>query len=160
MPRSTWRSRSGLNFMDTAELYAVPGSPETSGRTEEIIGNWFAKDRQARQMDPRQQDRRRRHQIPAQWRSAPMAPRSASPSKQSLKRLKTDHIDLYQIHWASRGHYNFENGWTYAPHNQDTADVTANLLDMLANPFRHWSRRARSAMPASPTRPPGASPNG
>ena len=32
---------AGLNFMDTAELYAVPGSPETSGRTEEIIGNWF-----------------------------------------------------------------------------------------------------------------------
>ena len=32
---------AGINFMDTAELYAVPGSPETSGRTEEIIGNWF-----------------------------------------------------------------------------------------------------------------------
>jgi aryl-alcohol dehydrogenase-like predicted oxidoreductase len=31
----------GINFMDTAELYAVPGSVETSGRTEEIIGNWF-----------------------------------------------------------------------------------------------------------------------
>src|SRR5690606_13034279 len=33
---------AGINFMDTAELYAVPGSRETSGRTEEIIGNWFA----------------------------------------------------------------------------------------------------------------------
>ena len=39
---------AGINFMDTAEVYAVPGSPETSGRTEEIIGNWFAanKDRE------------------------------------------------------------------------------------------------------------------
>ena len=34
---------AGLNFMDTAELYAVPRSPQTSGRTEEIIGSWFKK---------------------------------------------------------------------------------------------------------------------
>ncbi len=31
---------AGITFMDTAEMYAVPGSPQTSGRTEEIIGNW------------------------------------------------------------------------------------------------------------------------
>src|SRR5690606_25384076 len=39
---------AGITFMDTAELYAVPGSVETSGRTETIIGNWFAanKDRE------------------------------------------------------------------------------------------------------------------
>src|SRR5690606_39366118 len=34
---------AGINFMDTAELYAVPGSAQTSGRTEEIIGNWLSR---------------------------------------------------------------------------------------------------------------------
>lgn len=121
---------AGINFMDTAELYAVPGSPETSGRTEEIIGNWFAanKDRD-------------------QWVLASKiggggtkflrnGQRADGPSiriavEQSLKRLKTEYLDLYQIHWASRGHYHFENYWTYAPQKQDTADVLANLFDML-----------------------------
>lgn len=121
---------AGINFMDTAELYAVPGSPETSGRTEEIIGNWFAanKDRD-------------------KWILATKIGGGGTPFLRggrradgvtirealdaSLKRLKTDYVDLYQIHWASRGHYHFENYWRYAPHSQDTADVLANLEDML-----------------------------
>jgi len=121
---------AGINFMDTAELYAVPGSIETSGRTEEIIGNWFAanKDRD-------------------QWVLASKiagggnafirgGKRADGPSireafDNSLKRLKTDYIDLYQIHWASRGHYHFENYWKFAPEKQDTADVVANIEEML-----------------------------
>jgi len=121
---------AGVNFMDTAELYAVPGSPETSGRTEEIIGNWFEKTGKRDQWilaskiggggtkflrDGQRADKRT-------LREAVEA---------SLRRLKTDHIDLYQIHWASRGSYNFDGSWTYAPHKQDTADVLANLLDLL-----------------------------
>jgi aryl-alcohol dehydrogenase-like predicted oxidoreductase len=121
---------AGINFMDTAELYAVPGSVETSGRTEEIIGNWFAanKDRD-------------------QWVLASKiagggngfirgGKRADGPSireafDNSLKRLKTDYIDLYQIHWASRGHYHFENYWKFAPEKQNTADVVANIEEML-----------------------------
>jgi len=121
---------AGINFMDTAELYAVPGSPETSGRTEEIIGNWFAQ-----------------HKDRDKWVLASKiggggssflrgGRRADGPSIRealdaSLKRLKTDYVDLYQIHWASRGHYHFENYWRYQPHRQDTADVLANLTDML-----------------------------
>jgi aryl-alcohol dehydrogenase-like predicted oxidoreductase len=121
---------AGLNFMDTAELYAVPGSPQTSGRTEEIIGNWF-----------QASGKRDRWILASKIGGGGTSflrdgRRADGPSiriavEQSLKRLKTDHIDLYQIHWPSRGHYNFDHGWTYAPHSQDTADVTANLLDML-----------------------------
>jgi len=121
---------AGVNFMDTAELYAVPGSKETSGRTEEIIGNWFAatgkRDKwvlaskivgggSAFIRDGRRADG-------ASIREAVDA---------SLRRLRTDYIDLYQIHWASRGHYNFDHGWTYAPHTQDTGDVLANIGEML-----------------------------
>ncbi|WEJ59008.1 aldo/keto reductase [Devosia sp. FJ2-5-3] len=120
----------GINFMDTAELYAVPGSPQTSGRTEEIIGNWFQnnKDRDS-------------------WILASKIGGGGSPHlrnghradgasileavEASLRRLKTDYIDLYQIHWASRGSYNFEGSWTYQPHRQDSSDVLDNLTDML-----------------------------
>ncbi|MFK4812505.1 aldo/keto reductase [Devosia sp. ZW T5_3] len=121
---------AGINFMDTAELYAVPGSVQTSGRTEEIIGNWFT---QSGKRD--------------QWILASKIGGGGSSHirngarpdgatirialEQSLKRLKTDRIELYQVHWASRGSYNFDGSWTYAPHRQDTADVLDNIGDML-----------------------------
>jgi aryl-alcohol dehydrogenase-like predicted oxidoreductase len=121
---------AGLNFMDTAELYAVPGSPQTSGRTEEIIGSWF-----------------KRTGKRDQWILASKIGGGGTPFLRggaradgtnvreavegSLKRLGTDHIDLYQVHWASRGHYHFEKGWVYAPHTQDTPDVLTNLLDLI-----------------------------
>ncbi|KKC41081.1 aldo/keto reductase [Devosia epidermidihirudinis] len=121
---------AGVNFMDTAELYAVPGSTQTSGRTEEIIGNWF------------QANGKRDSWILASkivgggskfirdgHRADGASVRVAL--EQSLRRLKTDYLDLYQIHWASRGSYNFDGSWTYAPHKQDTADTLANLEDML-----------------------------
>jgi aryl-alcohol dehydrogenase-like predicted oxidoreductase len=121
---------AGVNFMDTAELYAVPGSAETSGRTEEIIGNWFAANGQRDKWVLASKIggggnafiRNGRRADGASMREAVEA---------SLKRLRTDYIDLYQIHWASRGSYNFDNGWTYAPQGQDTGDVLANLLDLL-----------------------------
>lgn len=121
---------AGLNFMDTAELYAVPRSPQTSGRTEEIIGTWFNKT-----------GKRDKWILASKIGGGPVdflrdntranAKNIALAVDASLKRLQTDYIDLYQIHWASRGSYNFENGFTYAPHTQDTADVLANIDDML-----------------------------
>ncbi|MDF2797362.1 MAG: aldo/keto reductase [Devosia sp.] len=121
---------AGLNFMDTAELYAVPGSSQTSGRTEEIIGNWFAStgkrdkwilaSKIAGGGSKHIRDGKR-----ADGESIRVA------VEQSLRRLRTDYLDLYQIHWPSRGHYNFDKSWNYAPHQQQTADVLANIEDML-----------------------------
>lgn len=120
----------GINFMDTAELYAVPGSKETSGRTEQIIGSWF-----------KATGKRDRWILASKISGGGQAfirdgRRADGPSirlavETSLQRLQTDYIDLYQIHYPSRGHYHFENSWTYAPHRQDTADVLANIEDML-----------------------------
>ncbi len=121
---------AGLNFMDTAEIYAVPRSPQTSGRTEEIIGNWF-----------RKAGKRDKWILASKVAGGPVDfirnnTRTEGRTirvavENSLRRLQTDYIDLYQIHWAGRGSYNFEGSWTYAPQKQDTADVLANIEDML-----------------------------
>ncbi len=95
----------GVNFIDTAELYAIPPKPRTQGATESIIGSWF-------------KARKNRHDIVL---ATKIAGRSAMnwfrkdgvPTRLiasqideaiegSLKRLQTDYIDLYQLHWPDR----------------------------------------------------------
>jgi aryl-alcohol dehydrogenase-like predicted oxidoreductase len=49
----------------------------------------------------------------------------------SLSRLKTDYLDLYQLHWPNRGHYHFRNAWSYDPSNQDREQVAAELAEIL-----------------------------
>lgn len=93
----------GVNFWDTAELYAVPASKETYGKTEEIIGTWFKKNGN-------------RDKVVLASKIAGAGPytahiRSNGFAKEaiieavegSLKRLQTDYIDLYQLHWPERG---------------------------------------------------------
>ena len=92
----------GINFFDTAELYSVPPNSDSYGKTEAMIGNWFEK-------------RKNREKII-------LATKIAGPGcnwirgggnnfnekiigeaiNGSLKRLKTDYIDLYQLHWPER----------------------------------------------------------
>ncbi len=95
----------GINFIDTAEMYSVPTRAETFGATETIIGNWFAKHPGARQK-----------LVLASKLAGPVRGmnwvRNGSPEvtaqdiadscNASLKRLQTDVIDLYQIHWPVR----------------------------------------------------------
>lgn len=121
---------AGINFMDTAELYAVPGSAQTSGRTEEIIGTWLQKTRQRDQWIIASKIGGGGSAFLRDGRRADGAS-IRTAFEQSLKRLQTDYLDLYQIHWASRGSYNFDGSWTYAPHKQDTTDVLDNIEDML-----------------------------
>ena len=121
---------AGINFMDTAEIYAVPRSPETSFRTETIIGNWF-----------KRTGKRDSWILASKVAGGPVdfirnGTRTDGRTlreafEASLRRLQTDYLDLYQIHWAGRGSYNFEGSWTYEPHRQDTTDVLDNIEDML-----------------------------
>tara|TARA_B100000945_G_C20405025_1_gene609500 strand:- start:795 stop:1835 length:1041 start_codon:yes stop_codon:yes gene_type:complete len=121
----------GINFFDTAELYAIPPREKTYGKTEEIIGNWF--------------------RIKKNRQKIILASKIAGPGlkwirgggeqftaesieealNNSLKRLKTDYIDLYQLHWPERntnyfGDLNYEHN-----ENEKKWNSFENILEIL-----------------------------
>jgi aryl-alcohol dehydrogenase-like predicted oxidoreductase len=94
----------GVNFIDTAEMYAVPARAETCGATETFIGNWFA-------ANPGARDKLvLATKVAGPARGMPWVREGSGMTAQnildschaSLKRLQTDVIDLYQIHWPER----------------------------------------------------------
>jgi aryl-alcohol dehydrogenase-like predicted oxidoreductase len=110
----------GINFIDTAELYpTTPSSAETAGATERIIGDWFA--RTGRRRDVILATKivgpgSRTVRPPA---SGPISPHSLRIALEgSLRKLRTDYIDLYQLHWPNRGSYHFRQNWSYDPSQQ------------------------------------------
>ncbi|MBO3099062.1 aldo/keto reductase [Gelidibacter pelagius] len=92
----------GINFFDTAELYPVPSEPKTYADTERIIGNWFEKTGHRDKVilaskisGP--------GEYTAHIRTTGFSTEALkSAVNNSLKRLKTDYIDLYQLHWPER----------------------------------------------------------
>lgn len=133
----------GVNFWDTAELYAVPASPETSYKTETYIGSWLA------------QHTAKRDQIILATKIAGPGPytthiREASdyPKENiieavegSLRRLQTDYIDLYQLHWPAR-HTNFFGNRGYR-HKEGWEDTFLDRIQTMQSlieqgKIRYW----------------------
>ncbi len=127
----------GINFIDAAEMYPVPADPKTQGRTEAYIGSWIAarKNRDKYVLATkvvgrsgmiwcRDEDVEVTRQTPAQINEA---------VEKSLKRLKSDYIDLYQLHWPDRPipAFGFHSYRDY-----DTSDMTA-FEDILGTLQRH-----------------------
>jgi len=133
----------GINFFDTAELYPVPANAETQGETERIIGSWFKKTG-------------RRDQIVLATKIA--GPRDFTqhirkdPSfskahideavDKSLKRMQTDYIDLYQLHWPERNTNFFSvRGYVHDPDEawQENFEAVLDALEthIKAGKIRH-----------------------
>ena len=92
----------GINFFDTAELYPVPAEPKTYADTERIIGNWFQKERN-RDKVVLATKIAGTGDYTAHIRTNGFSPEALKDAvNDSLKRLKTDYIDLYQLHWPER----------------------------------------------------------
>ena len=121
----------GINFIDTAEMYPVnPISPETTGRTEEIIGTWFAKT--GRRSDVVLATKHSGAGYKGARDGAPISSQTIPEAVEgSLKRLQTDVIDLYQFHWPNRGSYMFRQNWRYDPSSQNRGETQTHIEDAL-----------------------------
>lgn len=141
----------GINFFDTAEMYAIPPSEKTFGTTETIIGNWFAA-------------RNNRDKVI-------LASKITGPNLKwirdgdvinkknillalegSLKRLQTDYIDLYQLHWPNRDFYHFGKIWQFSPKFDRQAqednffEVLETMVDLIKEgKIRHFGLSNESA---------------
>jgi len=122
---------NGINFVDTAEMYPTnPLRRETVGETEKIIGSWLKK-------------RNRRDDVVIATKitgEGSKTVRDGSPIskntiavalEESLKRLNTDYVDLYQLHWPNRGSYHFRQNWKFDPTQQITSEVKDNTFEIL-----------------------------
>ena len=120
---------AGITFLDTAEMYPVnPVRRETIGLTEEIVGRWLASSGQ-----------RDRVEIATKITGPSQMVRDGAPYdgdavtaaiESSLRRLQTDRIDLYQLHWPVRGTWAFRQNWSYKPKG-GKAEVLAHMEDVL-----------------------------
>lgn len=101
----------GVNFIDTAEMYAVPPSPETYGKTEKIIGNWLSANPKKRN-ELVVASKIAGNGLPWIRNGADITGEAIIASVDaSLKRLQTDYIDLYQLHWPNRTSPHFAKHW-------------------------------------------------
>jgi aryl-alcohol dehydrogenase-like predicted oxidoreductase len=131
----------GVNFIDTAEMYAVPPRAETFGATETIVGNWLK--------------RQQRDKIilatkvagPARsltWiRNGPQAMDRSNiraAIEGSLQRLQTDYIDLYQLHWPERNQPMFGQ-WQFDPKAERGGSSIREQLEALAELVREGKVR-------------------
>lgn len=121
----------GINFFDTAEMYPTnPVRKETIGRSEEIVGSWFA-------------SKGNRDKIILATKitgEGSSFVRNGAPIdgkvlraglEDSLRRLGTDYVDIYQIHWPNRGSFHFRKSWTFDPSKQDPETARAEIGEIV-----------------------------
>lgn len=91
-------AEGGINFLDTADVYPLGGTVETTGRTEEIIGNWLRSKGGNRRSEFILATKAANKVGPNPWDQGNSRKHLLDAIDASLKRLQTDHVDLYQLH--------------------------------------------------------------
>ena len=123
----------GINFIDTAEMYAIPPSPDTYGKTEAIIGHWLATN-PTRRKDIILASKIAGAGLPWVRDGGPITGETVVQAVDaSLQRLQTDYIDLFQLHWPNRTSPHFCKHW---PNQVKFSDANATehetqMLDIL-----------------------------
>ena len=133
----------GINFIDTAEMYPVPPKAETQGKTEEYIGTWLEKrkDRDKLIIATKVTGRSTAFDYLGRGETRLSREHITIALEKSLKRLRTDYIDLYQLHWPDRSTNCFgQLGYTHKPEDEsipleETLGVLADFVR--AGKIRH-----------------------
>jgi len=127
----------GVNFLDTAEMYSVPARAETYGRTEEIIGSWLKKSGKRKNIilaskiaGPMPNLKYIRPHLHRNGRNDLDRRSVIEACEASLKRLGTDYLDLYQLHWPSR-RSNFFGALRYRPAPDDNPVALEETLSAM-----------------------------
>ncbi len=123
----------GVNFIDTDEMYPTnPLSQETQGTTEEILGNWLHKSNRRDDVVIATKITGAGNGNVRGRNGAPINPETIREAiEASLKRLKTDYIDLYQFHWPNRGSYHFRKHWDFDASSHDPVKTRDDILQSL-----------------------------
>lgn len=121
---------AGITFLDVAEMYPVnPVRAETAGRSEEIIGAWLAgKARDRVEIATKVTGPSQTFRAGAGFNGKIVT----QAIDDSLARLRSDYIDLYQLHWPMRGSYHFRQIWGYAPPETAKSDTLAHMDEVIA----------------------------
>ncbi len=138
-----WALAHGINFIDTAEMYPVPPAQKTQGTTETILGSWLGKNKAQRAnlvvaskiAGPGRREWIRNGESNINKKTVPWA------IDDSLKRLQTDYIDLYQIHWPERYVPAF-GAWQYDPAKEREATPILEQIEAMAAAIKAGKIRA------------------
>ena len=138
-----WALGRGINFIDTAEMYPVPPAQKTQGTTEKILGSWLGRNKPKRASlviaskiaGPGRREWIRNGESNINRKTVPWA------IDDSLKRLQTDYIDLYQIHWPERYVPAF-GAWQYDPAKEREATPILEQVEAMAAAIKAGKIRA------------------
>jgi len=133
----------GINFIDCAEMYPVPANPKTQGRTETYIGNWLAKKKNRADLILTSKIAGPSRNMDHIRQPLDFSKKSLEDAiHKSLKRLQTEYIDLYQLHWPERSvNYFGQLNYTHQKNEiwkDNFAEVLSDLEEFVtAGKIRH-----------------------
>jgi len=138
-----WALERGINFIDTAEMYPIPPAQRTQGSTEKILGAWLGRNKGRRDKvivaskiaGPGRREWIRNGNNRVTKETIPWA------LNDSLKRLQTDYLDLYQIHWPERYVPAF-GAWQYDPGKEREATPILEQIEGMAAQIKAGKIRA------------------